>query len=231
MSDVGHDNSHLLTLFQEKEIPVKYTVSTVVAFVAALFMFVPAFAQQYEIPLVIYGEPYTITVTIEDGELVTATTEVDGAVIGEIAQVEPAVSLAPTIKPTLVPTPAPTPTAAPENLAQDHICKRATSGMTALQRDFYYEELKGKQIAWHGYVHGVSQTSSGYSVTVSDTSYEDSWIYARQVEIRGVPIEIAAEMDLYAEFNYTGEILRIEKFMGVYCNPIIVSYGTIEMVE
>lgn len=59
-------------------------ISTIIAVIISAASYSIALAGDFDIPVIIDGETYTVTVTVEDNSVVTATSTISGVVIGPI---------------------------------------------------------------------------------------------------------------------------------------------------
>jgi hypothetical protein len=122
---------------------------------------------------------------------------------------------------------SPTATPTPEWMAPsyDEICDNNDT-MTDLQQEDYAASMAGKKVVgWVGKVYDVESGNGGlYTVQVEMV---DSIISARDLEILGVPRDIAVALNVEQQITFSGTIKSVDMFMGNICNPINVIEATI----
>jgi hypothetical protein len=230
---------------------MKKVVAAIVFFLALFIFALPAVGQEavnlYRIRQTIQTEvtieleidgqmvettvPATITIDAEiDPDELVARPTVDAKTIQESVAVAAGSDETQDAEPTTVPSPTATPPPEQETVADfDSICG-SKSGMTDVQVEAYYESLSGKHVIdWDGYVYDVHSMGGTYAILIANEPKGFWW--SRQIELRGIPRNIAVQMDVEEHVRYSGTIQGAETFITSNCNPLIIGNVTIEAVD
>lgn len=112
----------------------------------------------------------------------------------------------------------------------DAICKTDPS-WTEAQTEQHLAGFAGQPISdWGGWVYEVRGSDGQYTVLVA-MSPPGGLLWTRNIEISGVPTEIALVLQKEQPIRFSGTIARIDRFFGANCNPLIVRDATFAGID
>lgn len=121
-------------------------------------------------------------------------------------------------------TPAP-PTATPEWMAPSYEEMCNNSDLTDIQQEDLAASMAGKKVVgWTGKVYDVERDGDSYKIQVDVAG---GIFFVRQVEILGVPRDVAAPLKVEQMITFDGTIKSVEMFAGDMCNPINIIDATV----
>ncbi len=123
-------------------------------------------------------------------------------------------------KPTVAPT------ATPEWMAPPYseICG-SNSELTAIQQEDKVKKMTGKKVVdWTGAIYDVQHDGDKYKVSINMDP--GGIMRARQIEITGLPADVAA-LKVDQKVIFGGKIEKIDIMFGTVCNPMMLSEATL----
>jgi hypothetical protein len=136
----------------------------------------------------------------------------------------PPLTALPTIAPVPTQAPAPTVAAIQNGPTFAQICDIDTGNMTDPQITAHASQFAGQEIHnWQGYVYDVVSSGDRYNVLIAMEPRGLFW--GREIELSGVPNELAASLNVEQQVTFSGRILEVGEFLGGICNPVRVEGG------
>ncbi len=97
---------------------------------------------------------------------------------------------------------------------------------TEIQTEQYLAGFAGRVITdWDGWVYEVSEFNGQYKVLVA-MEPPGGMFWTRDVEISGIPADLATAFQKEQPIRFSGNISRVERMIGTNCNPIVVKDAT-----
>jgi hypothetical protein len=124
------------------------------------------------------------------------------------------------------------PTSAPESVpagtgpTYNEVCNLDESSVTEIQLQAHADSFAGQSFTnWQAYVYDVEERDGQYIVELADDRSGLFW--ARDIEVRGVPAEIAVPLRVEQPVLLSGRIAQVDVSFGSLCNPVIVDTATL----
>ena len=119
------------------------------------------------------------------------------------------------------------PTATPEWMAPPfaEICG-SNSELTAIQQEEKVKKMTGKKVVdWTGAIYDVQHDGDKYKVSINMDP--GGIMRARQIEIMGLPADVAA-LKVDQKVVFSGKIDKIDIMFGTVCNPMTLTEATLK---
>lgn len=101
---------------------------------------------------------------------------------------------------------------------------------TEVQTEQHLASFGGQEISgWNGYVYEVAERFGDYVLSVAMDAPGLFW--SRDIEIEGVPVELAVVLQKEQSITFSGTIASVERSFGTNCNPIVVKDATFAGIE
>lgn len=153
----------------------------------------------------------------------SSPTEMSSPTFTPLPTVAPLPTATPVLSITSVPVSTPAIVSGP---TYGQICDIDEYHMTDIQLEAYAKQFAGQQISnWPVYVYNVDTRGGGYLVDLSMEPEEFMW--ARDIEVPGLPAEVAVPLQVGQPVFLSGTIQAVEIFLRGICNPIVVTNATL----
>lgn len=106
------------------------------------------------------------------------------------------------------------------------VCGIDEHSITAVQLSKYAEQFSGQSFQnWQGYVYDVGERDGQYVLQLADD--KRGLIWARTMEVQGIPPELAAQLNVEQPVLVSGRIAAVDVTFGTLCNPVNIDNATV----